>query len=86
MVGLSDARLVAAMRIAMLNEFADWASVLSLIIAVASIAWGWRQRNQRQHQTETFVAFLHGLKTSIHDAKVLDQINDMLARLDPPAK
>ncbi len=60
--------------------------MISLIIAVASIAWGWWQRNQRQHQTETFVAFLHGLKASIHDAKVLEQINDMLARLDPPAK
>jgi hypothetical protein len=73
-------------KIAMLDKFADWASVLSLIIAVSSIAWGRWQRNQRQHQTETFVAFLHGLKTSIHDAKVIEQINDTLARLDPPAK
>ena len=74
------------MGIAMLNTFGDWASVLSFIIAVVSIAWGWWQRNQRQHQTEAFVAFLHGLKTSIHDAKIIEQINDMLARLDPPAK
>ena len=70
----------------MLSESANLASVASLIIALASILWGWWQRNQRQHQTETFVAFLHGLKTSIHDARVLEQINDMLARLDPPAK
>jgi hypothetical protein len=70
----------------MFDELGNSASVISLIIAVASIAWGWWQRNQRQHQTETFVAFLHGLKPSIHDdAEVLEQVNDMLARLDPPA-
>jgi hypothetical protein len=70
----------------MLDELGNSASVISLIIALASIAWGWWQRNQRQHQTETFVAFLHGLKASIHDEEVLEQVNDMLARLDPPTQ
>jgi len=75
--------------IGMPKSLVDWASVLSFVIAFGSLVWGFWQRHQRQHQTETLVTFLHGLKPAIQgDNKnaVIEQINDMLERLAPPAK
>lgn len=75
--------------IGMPKSIADWASVLSLAIALGSIIWGFWQRHQRRHQTETLVTFLHGLKPAIQGENkkaVIEQINDMLERLEPPTK
>ncbi len=71
------------------KSLADWASVISFVIAVISIFVAWRQRNKLQHQTETLVTFLLGLKPAIQGDNqkfVIEQINDILERLNPPKK
>jgi hypothetical protein len=51
---------------------------------VCAIAfWQW---HDAKIKGDRLVAFLHGLKACELPDKAIEQINDMLARLDPPKK
>lgn len=68
----------------------DWIGLAGIVVALAGIAigcgiayWQWRDAKIKG---DNLVWFLHGLKTNEdHLPKpTIVQINDMLARLDPP--
>jgi len=74
----------------------DLAKVVAAVAAIASVGYGLYQSNKRKSNDAILLGFLHGLKPSIQSAargdavspthwqSVLDQIHDMMARLQPP--
>jgi hypothetical protein len=65
----------------------DWASMLGFAWGVVATGVAWRQADKRRQDADTALAFLHGLKPSIEAANlpaVLAQINDQMARIQPP--
>lgn len=61
-----------------------WLAVAGLVVGVVGVGiavWQWRAAKK---QGDLVVAFLHGLKTGPLNQAQVDQVNDMLARLDPP--
>ena len=51
------------------------------IVSLGFAYWTWSDAKKKGDQ---LVTFLHGLKSCDIPPKALEQINDMLARLDPP--
>ena len=61
-----------------------WLAVIGIGIGVAGLVYGWVQSTAAAKEGSNLVAFLHGLKTADLPPKLEVQVNDMLARLDPP--
>jgi hypothetical protein len=62
-----------------------------LLVGLVAVWLGWRHvselrrtREEARIRGDAIVAFLHGLKTADLPARVIVQIDDMLARFDPP--
>lgn len=71
------------------NSIADWCSVFGFVWAVLASAAAFWQHHKRQQTSHEVARFLHGLKPAIQGSNqkaVIDQINDQLARLEPPRK
>lgn len=71
------------------RTFADWCSILGFLWAIGASLTAWWQSHKRTNERQTMVTFLIGLKPGIQGTNkeaVVKQINDMLARLEPPKK
>lgn len=70
------------------DSWADWASILGFAWAVGASVAAWWQSHQRRAKVHGLVNFLHGLKTGVRpdQQEMIAQINDQLARLEPPKK
>ena len=68
----------------------NWMECLGVIGSITTIIAFWmylRERSQRKDHDTLMVGFLHGIKPlmeRIGQHQVVQQINDMLARLQPP--
>jgi hypothetical protein len=58
-----------------------WIGIAIGLAGVAIANWQWRDAKIKG---DNLVAFLHGLKACELPEKAIEQVNDMLARLDPP--
>jgi hypothetical protein len=80
----------------LLGRWSSCANIVCAIVSVISLGVAIYQFCKRKSQDDTLNGFLHGIKPTIEDASlgqntspilwkaVLEQINDMLGRLDPP--
>jgi hypothetical protein len=59
----------------------SWIGLAGILVGCAIAYWQWHEAKKKG---DMLVTFLHGLKSAELPAKVIDQVNDMLARLDPP--
>ncbi len=61
----------------------SWIGVAGIVIGIGVAFWQWYSAKKKGDQ---LVAFLHGLKGAKRDLPpaVVEQIDDMLARLNPP--
>ena len=71
----------------------DWLGILGLFVGVIGTfvgifgaAWAIWQWLDTKRKGDVMVGFLHGLKTGELKPLQLEQVNDMLARFDPPRK
>ena len=71
----------------------DWLGILGLFVGVIGTffgifgtAWGIWQWLDSKRKGDVMIGFLHGLKTGELQPLQLEQVNDMLARFDPPRK
>jgi hypothetical protein len=55
-------------------------------IGILGIAFGVWQWLENKRKGDVMLGFLHGLKTGKLDNLQLQEVNDMLARLQPPKK
>lgn len=65
----------------------DWIKFGQLVVSVISLCFGIYQWRKRVRMSENLSAFLHGLKAAAEVANVqpiVVQINDRLAKLNPP--
>ena len=69
----------------------DWLGILGLFVGVIGTfvgifgaAWGICQWLDSKRKGDVMIGFLHGLKTGELQPLQLEQVNDMLARFDPP--
>jgi hypothetical protein len=66
----------------------DWIGVAGIVIGCLIALVQWREGKARESKArkrgDELVAFLHGLKGETLTKPTIDQVNDMLARLDPP--
>jgi hypothetical protein len=61
----------------------DWLGIGGFIIGVIGLVVACWQWHESKKQGSNLVAFLHGLKACDLPPKAVEQVNDMLARLDP---
>jgi hypothetical protein len=61
----------------------DWTGLAGIAIGCAIAFWQW---HDAKINGDRLVAFLRGLKSCELPDKAIEQVNDMLARLDPPKK
>ena len=61
----------------------SWIGIAGIVIGALIAFWQWHGAKK---QGSNLVAFLHGLKASNLPTRAIEQINDQLARLDPPKK
>ena len=61
----------------------SWIGLAGIVIGCGIAFWQW---HDAKIKGDRLVAFLHGLKACELPAKAVAQVNDMLARLDPPKK
>ena len=78
------------------NVITGIATLVSLALAIVSFVFYIRERHKRKNDSSSTVAFLHGIKPTIQGmaqngnvstnvwSSLLEQINDMMARLIPP--
>lgn len=59
----------------------SWIGLFGIIIGSLIAFWQWHDARKNG---SNLVAFLHGLKSAQLPQSVVEQINDMLAHLDPP--
>jgi hypothetical protein len=59
----------------------SWIGVAGIVIGSAIAFWQWHDAKKKGSQLTTF---LHGLKAADLSPQIVVQINDMLARLEPP--
>jgi hypothetical protein len=71
----------------------DWLGILGLFVGVIGTfvgifgaTWGIWQWLDTKRKGDVMIGFLHGLKTGELNPLQLEQVNDMLARFDPPGK
>jgi hypothetical protein len=71
----------------------DWLGILGLFVGVIGtlfgffgVAWAIWQWLDTKRKGDVVIGFLHGLKTGELNQLQLEQVNDMLARFDPPRK
>ena len=64
-----------------LVDAGSWIGVAGILIGLAVAYWQWRSAKTKG---DILVIFLHGLKACDLPPKAVEQVNDMLARLDPP--
>jgi hypothetical protein len=71
----------------------DWLGILGLFVGVIGTfvgifgaAWGIWQWLDTKRKGAVMIGFLHGLKTGELNPLQLEQVNDLLARFDPPRK
>jgi hypothetical protein len=71
----------------------DWLAILGLFVGVIGTfvgifgaAWGFWQWLDSKRKGDVMIGFLHGLKTGELNPLQSEQVNDMLARFDPPRK
>lgn len=71
----------------------DWLGILGLFVGVIGTfvgifgtAWAIWQWLDTKRKGDVMIGFLHGLKTGELQPLQLEQVNDMLARFDPPRK
>lgn len=57
---------------------------LGTCIGILESAFGIWQWLENKRRGDVMIGFLHGLKTGELQLLQLDQVNDMLARFDPP--
>jgi hypothetical protein len=66
-----------------------WLAGAGIVIGCLIALWQWRAGNRKESEAkkrgDILVGFLHGLKGETLTGPTLDQVNDMLGRLDPPA-
>ena len=75
------------------SQSMDWLGILGLFVGVIGTfigifgaAWGIWQWLDSKQKGDVMIGFLHGLKTGELNPLQLEQVNDMLARFDPPRK
>jgi hypothetical protein len=61
----------------------SWIGIAGIGIGLAVAFWQWYSAKRKG---DLLVTFLHGLKGADLPPKAVEQINDMLARLDPPKR
>jgi hypothetical protein len=61
----------------------SWIGLAGIAIGCAIAFWQW---HDAKIKGDGLVHFLHGLKACELPEKAVEQVNDMLARLDPPKK
>jgi hypothetical protein len=59
----------------------DWVGIIGTLSGWGIAFWQWHDAKKKGGQ---LVTFLHGLKAAALPQAAIIQINDMLARLDPP--
>jgi hypothetical protein len=59
----------------------DWAGIIGTVSGWGIAFWQWHDAKKKGSQ---LVSFLHGLKGANLPNEAIVQVNDMLARLDPP--
>jgi hypothetical protein len=71
----------------------NWLGILGLFVGVIGTfvgifgaAWAIWQWLDSKRKGDVVIGFLHGLKTGDLNPLQLEQVNDMLARFDPPRK
>ena len=65
----------------------EWLGAIGSITTIIAFAMYLRERCKRKHHDTLMVGFLHGIKPlmeRIDQHEVVQQINDMLSRLQPP--
>lgn len=60
-----------------------WIGIAGIVLGCGIAYWQWYDARAKGGQ---LVAFLHGLKTASLPPEVIEQIDDQLARLDPPKR
>ena len=69
------------------NNWMEWLGVISSITTIIAFLMYLRERCKRRDHDTLMVGFLHGIKPIMENAgqqNVVQQINDMLSRLQPP--
>ena len=74
-----------------MKSFLEWLGVIASIATLVSLALYIIERYKRHNQSSLTLGFLHGIKSTIQGmvdstvrSSLLEQINDMMARLNPP--
>ena len=65
----------------------EWLGVIASITTIVAFVMYVRERSRRKNHDTLMVGFLHGIKPlmeRIGEHQVIQQINDMLSRLQPP--
>ena len=75
------------------SQSMDWLGILGFFVGVIGTfvgifgaAWGIWQWLDSKQKGDVMIGFLHGLKAGELNPLQLEQVNDMLARFDPPRK
>jgi len=69
------------------TNWMEWLGVIGSITTIIAFVMYLRERSKRRNHDTLMVGFLHGIKPlmeSIGQKQVVQQINDMLSRLQPP--
>jgi hypothetical protein len=69
------------------NNWMEWLGVIGSITTIIAFLMYLRERSERKDHDTLMVGFLHGIKPlmeSTTQQQVVQQINDMLSRLQPP--
>jgi hypothetical protein len=64
--------------------FLKWFGAIASIATLVSLVLYLSEKHKRRNDSSMTIGFLHGIKPSIHESSILEQINDMIARLNPP--
>ncbi len=71
----------------MLKDWMEWLGVIGTLTTIIAFVMYLRERSERKNHDTLMVGFLHGIKPlmeSTGQRQVVQQINDMLSRLQPP--
>jgi hypothetical protein len=69
------------------KNWMEWLGVIASITTIIAFWIYWRERGKRKYHDTLMVGFLHGIKSFMESAgqkQFVEQINDMLSRLEPP--
>jgi hypothetical protein len=69
-----------------LGIFGLFVGIIGTFVGIFGAAWAIWQWLDSKRKGDVMVGFLHGLKTGELKPLQLEQVNDMLARFDPPRK